>query len=418
MRKYLCFVTAVVLLAALLAGCGGEVPAPTGPNTEPTEEPSTQTTAQSSGGIPMPENPGNALVEYDPDREAYILLENMELTSYGPKYGFSITVMSRRVLDPVQIQVQIPCGNDYSYEVNMSELNYRNTEYEHGTNNSYLPFYVYQNYLGVDFSLAGKLYGWYTDPPAAGSQEAAEMEAVTGGQDLWTMYEGLINTGAEDFAALKPEDTREFYIYDITVGFDVAAEETITELDVVIGEETYHKELGSLRLVPEAYPTMYPVREEYPWSGVGIAFGGGGSTLYGSGVHETFLFEGTAAEDMVLEGFHLAEESFEVLELLCMVTSNGVTMEMGWDGASPIALYAGDQVSLSAVVRHEKVGEFQFLLGLNYELVYSIGGEKFSQYSTMFIESDVNLHEVYAIVFDGLDMEPYYKEFYRRNEYN
>lgn len=419
MRKYLCFLLTALLLAALLTGCDtGGVPAPTGPNIESTQ-PTSETTVPNEGTeapvvyLPMPENPGNNLVEYDPDREVYILLENMDVTIYGPVYGFSLTVMSKHVLDPTQMQIQIPCENAYeTVGFTMSEFNYRNTEYEYGSSDSYLPFYVYQNYLGVDFSLAGKLYDWYTDPPEAGTQEAEEMEAVTGGQDPKVLYDQLINTGADSFAAMKPEDTREFYIYTASVRFSVTVEETLTELDVIIGEETYHQKIGRLQLIPGEYPTMYPTNEKSPWTGMGFAFGGGGTTFYGSGIHEIFLFEGTTAENMVLEGFRIAEKDFSVLDVFLLVTSNGVTMEMDWDGESPITLYEGDTVSIAAVIRNEKLASFMFRLGMNYELAYSIDGEMFSQCSSTFIEPAVNYHEIYAIVFDGVDMEPYYRDYY------
>ena len=88
-------------------------------------------------------------------------------------------------------------------------------------------------------------------------------------------------------------------------------------------------------------------------------------------------------------------------------------MEMQWDGVSPIYLYKGDSISIEVTARNEYAGKL-----LNYVVSHVIveytnsANEQLCFVSSQQCTGSPINYEYYAIIFDGVDMEPYYRNYY------
>lgn len=364
-------------------------------------------------GLPEVENPGNDLVTYDPERQIYILgFENVNSTIYFESDGctaISGLIISRIPLDPTSIEVSIPIQSKYTVEIIDcgGTTSLRNTSYtaaRSGVSNSQmcLNYYTYQCYLDVDFSKLGQLWREYQNRTENQEEIAAQFVAIR-------------DEHISQFEKLKTTDTREFYVYRVNVLFTPEkTEEVFTKMDIVIGDERYHRELGSIRLIPGEGPRHYPLNPAgsmnmYLWmlsSGV---------QPYSNGVCKLLMFDFQAREDCKLENFYLWDEQFEILRLHLQIKSDrGNALDFYWDGQSPVEILRGDKVTLTLYVKNQAMAELAFLQTLHGELVYSISDDWYSEMSGITFEATTvaNYHDLYAIIFDGVDMKDYYLECY------
>ena len=93
-------------------------------------------------------------------------------------------------------------------------------------------------------------------------------------------------------------------------------------------------------------------------------------------------------------------------------------MEMKWDGTSPIYLYKGDSIYIDVIVKNEHAGKL-----LNYVVSHAIveytdsANEQLCFVSTQVGTEGRRPYEYYAIIFDGLDMEPYYRNYFYKTTF-
>ena len=151
-----------------------------------------------------------------------------------------------------------------------------------------------------------------------------------------------------------------------------------------------------------------------------------GTGLYGDGIGRLFTHSFTAEEDITLMEYKVWEEQFSVLDLIVTISSNtGYSVDFYWDGSSPIDVGTGDRVSVTAIIHNLDMENFSYYQKMHSELVYAVGEQLYSAVTEMSCSSTIttNLHELYAIIFDGVDMEHYYRDYYyptsedRRAEY-
>ena len=438
--KKLVYLLCAAMLMGLLAGCqtepagtqppGGDVP--TG-NTQTTGTTAPQETEPVDIRPLPPENPGNSLIDYDPDRQIYITGENVYMDCYvdiSGAYSFFLEIYSRQPLNTDEISVtfpeDLPGEVPFEVRVNPSTVERKTVvawKEGMGSSSDYLPYHVYLAYRGETFE-----EGWeaFDADLINGSYEVQDSRGnfVSAADVLAGFYE--LKDGEEieqryrDFASLTEEDLPEFYVYSVVVSWIYVTElqETVVldKLDLTIGDEVYEVKLGRVRILPpEAFPTETRVASDDFCLNNTIQ-------PYNDGVFElpnVFNLE-EAQEDITITGLRIAEEASRILDINVIMNSGGQYMEMQWDGKTPIYLFKGDSIRMNVFVKNEHAGKF-----LNYVVSHAIveytnsDNEQlcavYSQVSSLNRPSD---HENYAIIFDGVDMEPYYRNYYYKRTFH
>ena len=433
------YLLCTAMLLGLLAGCQTELagPQPSGDTaTTGTAEPIGTTVPQVTEPVDIrplpPENPGNSLIEYDPDRQIYIASENVYMDYYEGISGFlhfNFGVYSRQPLDPDEISVTFPVDfpvtvKDHTVTVYDSTAEERKPEIVlndgSGTSSDNLPYHVYLAYRGETFeegeavSAVDLVNGTYEVEDSEGNFVSAA-DVLAGKYELKEGEE--IEQRYRDFASLTGDDLPQFYVYYIDIVLyditDVQETVVLDKLEITIGDEVYEAKLGCVRRLPrEAFPTEARVVSE-------MGFYTNTIQLYNDGVFwlEALSIE-AVQEDITITGFRIAEEATRILDITVVMNSGGQHMEMQWDGASPIYLYKGDSISISAIVKNEHAGKLLNYL-VNHTLVEytDSNNEQLCAVNTQVSILDRNECEDYAIIFDGLDLEPYYRNYFYKTTF-
>ena len=374
-----------------------------------------------------PKNPGSSFLEYDPDRQIYITGENVYMDCYmgiSGFYSFFLEIYSRQPLNTDEISVtfpeDLPCEVPFEVRVNPSTVERKTrVAWKEGMGSSlaYLPYHVYLAYRGETFeegeaaSAADLIEGTYEVKDSRGNFVSAA-DVLAGKYELKEGEE--IEQRYRDFVSLTEEDLPEFYVYSVLISWFYITElqETVVldKLDVTIGDEVYEVKLGRVRILPpEAFPTEARVVSHRRFIINTIQ-------PYNDGVFQLLgeLESDVVPEDITITGLRIAEEASRILDVAVIMNSGGQYMEMQWDGKTPIYLYKGDSIRFDVFVKNEHAGKL-----LNYVVSHVIveytdsNNEQLcavcSQVSSLNRPSD---HENYAIIFDGVDMEPYYRNYY------
>lgn len=415
--KNVIWVLCVALVLACLAGCQTEQMVPSSiASTLPADgtdadAPSENTTSPGSAEPvdirPLPpENPGSSLVDYDPDRQIYIDAKGIYLDYYsGVTFGGKISfyILSRTWLDPADIQVTVPLDLPVDVSVRYVEELKRETAamldeefLDQSGGDLTMPYYVYQAYRGVDFSTL--LEAKQDDSEEKDPRLVAALEAEA---------QMRLN-----FAQLQPSDLPEFYVYSVGIPLinlpEITEPLTLEKVDVTIGKEVYEVKLGEVRLLPrEMFPAEAPVKGLRAQSSRYYE-------LYNDGVvtiTDAYRAE-DIKEDMTLTGLYFAESEVQVQEIRVHIQSVQGALEMVWDGKSPIYLYQGDSIYIETVIQDDRTNEFISRVTWHAVVEYLDGQNEEKCAVTLHTKNmGWNLYELYAIIFDGVDMESYYRDY-------
>ena len=382
-----------VVISVILAVCLLVDPAQTDTKPAATTDSADTSTQQSEAVVDIrplpPKNPGSSLIEYDPDRQIYITGENVYVDFYVGVTGlpsFNVFVYSKEYIDPESITVEFPV--DLPFVVNIDQMSVqRKTEEMVSGGNTYgtMPYYVYYAYRGADM---------------------AKLDTNTAIK--------------EDYEALKEEDLPEFYLYTISVAFvnilELDTPVTLEKMDITLGDKTYATKLGRIRVLPkEAFPSE---AQQVRRRGGNL---GNSVQLYNGGIvklHDAFTME-NAPEDITITGLWMLEEESKILDISAVVTSGGNTIEIKWDGKSPIYLYKGDSIDITLIVKNSLTEKLHNSVHMQVATEYTKDetGETVCDVSTHNGVTERRPYEYYAIIFDGVDMESYYREYYYKNSF-
>lgn len=373
-------------------------------------------------GMPTIENPGNSLIPFEDGRELYILCENMDVRAYPKDQGLLIPIyiLSKNRIDPEAIHVDIPVDCPYECLVFDSIADYQQTEATNleagqtlGTVSgiNMLPYYVYQSYRGVDFQKIGEL--------VKASQEALPDDPEKAGE-LSKEAQTLLDAEIGNFQNLKAEDVPEFYVYGLQIFFaGVEKEVSFTDLELNIEGQTYHKEIGNVTLYPESVPTHAPISEmQYSKDFMQESFTymiGTFQLPYGEGLSREELLSFTAPQDMTLTQYEILDENTRLLDLYLTVEStDGNSMDFYWDGKTPVDVTAGSRILLTVTYYNPAMENLWYQTRVCSELDFiSQDKEQCILVTRDYVPYMIyNLHELYGIIFEGLDMESYYKDYY------
>ncbi len=390
MKRYLSLFLLLAMVLALLSGCGKD-PKPTTPETTPpaTTPPPTATTSP-SGTTEDPTTPtetvsiqwpvneaGSSLIEYDPDREIFFLLGNADYTVYKSLTavpGYMFEIFSKNPIDPSTIQASIPLSGEYTVRVSETKL-YREENFQNS--NAGLSLDVYRGYR----------------------KAAGESDFLQG------------STAAYD--ALKPEELPVFYAYRVHIMAPAIQEGSFETVRVQIGETVYEYDIGQVRF--ETLGTLDELAQVYDRN---LNHGASGYrldvALYNDGLHRADQFyKFTADRDMTLTSLRFMNPNIKLLDVILHIKdTSGMTMEYIWDQSQPVFLMKGDEVQIDVIMYDPAMKQLDYQTKVWGALTYSYSGGtliKLSEYHTWRSHS-VNHYELCAIIFDGIDMEPYYRE--------
>ena len=332
--------------------------------------------SQTGNTLPQtPENPVNSLIHYDPDRQIYIASENIYMDYYvgiTQIPNILIDIYSKEYIDPAKISVAFPVGLPFEVYISQNEVLHQPGSMSiHETNTKTLPYYVYSAYRGADNDRI-----------------------------------------KEDFLALKPEDMPEFYCYTIRVALsnilELDAPVTLEKMEIILEDKAYEAKFGQVRLFPKE---MFPTDAQSVISGSGAY--GNGVQLYNDGVVRLHVLDWESVpEDITITGLRMLNEEAEILDATVWMKYVATSHESKWDDEIPIRIKKGEHVRIVVMVKNEQTEKLlnQVHLQTIVEFTKDATGEKVCYVDTYLGGSDRNYHEHYAIIFEGLDLEPYYKE--------
>lgn len=391
MKKVLCIFSCVLLCVALLCGCAGD------PQGTKSTEPSTQTVpAEALNAIAAPADPGNDLMDYDPGRELYILCHNIYVDFYTSgtiNQGVNFYIISRKPLDTESVTVELPIQNEYSFEIlDCGDTRITEAMAEQGTSvltDARFPYYLYQVYQNIDWQ---ELAALNSGDKGAFAEEQRKYSAA--------------------FYTLTEADIPEFHVYSCAIYFNpssIFADESFEEMKITIEGTTYTEAFGSVSL------HNYPIPLEYPDDGSASANGTLFiSRLYDDGIGAiSSLYVFTAEQDMTITGISIQDKTIKMLDAnVAITTQNGFSLEYQWDMSQPIDLSAGDQMSLSLTYQDERFTGLEGTSRINAALNYEAEDGFACKCVEMTLYRSLNYHEWYAVIFNGIDMKPYYMNYY------
>lgn len=377
-----------LLLTVFLCGCVADPvqTVPSASDTSPTA--AVETLAYEDLYLTVPEEPGSALAEYDPDRQIYVTFyENAQSVFSVGEWDWELAlfceILSKQPLDPenVTFSASVPCEIEIlstrEYDVR------RETEWSAGESNYFLmPYYVYQAYRGVDFS-----------------DEVSRDSVKT------------------DFTRLQPEHLPEFHAYSFVLWLngDPVSEPTELEyVDVTVNGEVHRIDPGVVIIhPPEDFP--YDLNtEQIPLDNGGVGFL---QQAYNDGYGCLMVISGKADRDLTIENAQIYCPGIEVLDWQVNIqgTDNN-SISSFWDGQTPIDLYEGDVFSFELYFKNTALsGIWSGAWTIDAKFSCVVGGEECYMRSYSRNTASINLYELYAVVFDGIDMEPYYRDYYYQN---
>lgn len=379
------------------------------------------------------------LAEYDPDRELYILTGKNDIIYVNRwsnnSYGFRI--YSKKPLDVNSISVKLPISIYYNVTVEQRELGgvqqvgLRMNEQSYNENSFSYPLYL--AYQGKDFRKLAELYDKFKQlqVPTYGYIKMWEDKQITREQYEILMapyeaakeeYYAYLDAEWEDYLALTKQDLPQFYAYSVIIGFtdinNLGAkwdhEESFTQIEVTIGDQTYVQDVGKIKLVED---WELPAQLDWTAGFAGIAGTLGsihGPRLYNDGIHcLEVLYHYTADRYELLEELVMQNPSQTVERVWLQIQpKGGKTVVVEWDMSEPYEIYPGDEVTVHAAYSDENLSTLRYQTVIAAYLLCSSDGESYCRMAYCDTVAEGSDYLWYAVLFDGLDLESYYWDYY------
>lgn len=447
MRRFVCLSIAVVMLLLAFVGCvendpaksaatdgnwttvdtnmqrptgtGGEVNNTTGNNpTEPTK-PIGPTDPVVVVPPTSPKNPVDTVIPFDPDRDIYLLCSDMNLTIYKPvssMRSISLYIFSKGELDVNTISLELSAQSDYV--ISVGEIALDGIVNGSTAQRTQFSYELYQCYMGKDFAKLWELENAYwACYDAYFNKREITSEEFHAAEEAYVSYR---DAERESYLQLTKADLPNFRVYYASASFigENFVEEVITEGQLRIDDQIHNVTFGEIRLTKE--------RPEYPaeldwYNGGGFAYdgilGSGNSPLpYNDGIHRIEVyFSFTTDHYMLLTDFKLDNPNHKLEAVwIEMVSPGGFSYSGLWDMSEPFELMPGDRVMIHIAYRDKTLHSLSYATKVWGYLIY----EWDEGTSCKLSECDVrtaaasNFYEMYALIFEGLDLESYYRDYY------
>lgn len=435
MKRIFCLAVAMVILLFAFVGCEQSDPTEntaTGGNgtvigtgeqlSSGTNSTMNNTTEPSEPVVVIPptapENPGNTIIPFDPDREIYLLYDNQEFTIYKgftslPSIG--VYIFSKNELDVNSISLEPFAKSDYT--VTVGEIPLEGIVNMGVGQRTEFTYELYQCYMGKDFAKLWELEKAYKESYEAFEKEEIGYEEFHAAEQAYISYR---DAEKDSYLHLTKADLPSFHVYYATAIFFGSEffEETITEAQLRYGDQVCTLMLGEIKI------TM--VKLEFPadldwYNGGGYAYdgiiGSGNTPLpYNGGIHRIEgYFSFTAEHAMTLTGLQLDNPNHKLeAAWIDLVSADGFSYSGQWDLSEPFLLMPGDRVRIHIAYRDEGLHSLSYATKVWGYLIYEWEKGTSCKLSECDVRraSDVNFYETYAIIFEGLDLESYYRDYY------
>lgn len=460
MKKMICYFLACAAILALIAGCVTDKPGESTPNVQgsvPSQNVQNTQTQNSQGGqnpnftVPTYEletlptidrEPVGSLPGVDPEQELYIMTGKNDII-YANRWKnnfYSFRIYSKQPLDVNSISVKVPISSYYSVKVSQRELDgikeldvgVRMDERYYRSEDFTYPIYL--AYRGKDFrkllelktkfEQLRKLTSEYDDMCYI-EKVITEEEYKQLMQPYWDAkqeYEDYLNAEWEDYLALTEADLPQFYAYNVFISFDnlgdlgatLEKEESFTQIEVTIGDETYVQDIGKVTLI-EDWELPAPLDWKITSNPLaGIHGSTNGPRPYNDGIHYINTY------------YHFVAGYYKLLEELVMLNpaqtidrvwlkikpAGGKWFVEEWDMSEPYEIYPGDEVIVYATYRDENLETLGYKTMTDAYLLYTTDGEQYCKISHCSTYGEGSDYFWNAVLFDGIDFESYYWDYY------
>lgn len=416
-KRLLCMILAVALL---LCGCGG------GPTSD-----SQATDAGSTSGAGEPidylqnvkELAGEILayeeeplVEYDPDRQVYISLENQDCDFYpGISSGGRVIILTREHYDVSRIQLNIP--SQTQYEISIEDITpyctvaaYNSERKSHGLQN-----YQYIALQGVDWHEIAQKEAEARAAMTLAQQNVSDKEAYQAYKEICDAYNELMAGYQSQYENLPQEQIPQFSAYSLTYRFTGLGshEETVESVEFVIGGETYTRNIGQWRLhktMPqELADGNNPVGLKQRHMASFVIPG----TPYSDGyIQLGRIFTFDAQEDLTLTGVHQLGVEVDILGARVRI---GDAADYFWDMQRPLEVEAGTYVEIDLFVKDARLTQYETCLTTYLVMDYQIKNKEYGMVVPWTATySHVQVWDTYLMAFEGIDIGKYYTCYYER----
>ena len=453
MKKMICYFLLCAVVLGLIAGCISAPIDTTGPSDPASMDgtPGTQETLRPGFTVPTYEletlptidrEPIGTLPGVDPEQEIYFLIGKNDII-YADRWGnnaYGFRIFSRKPLDVDSISVELPISAYYSVRVSESklgdiqelELNSRMDERFYDSNAFTYPLYL--AYRGKDFRKLAELKVKFEQLRQLTSgyggmlyrEEITEEEYNVLMQPYWDAkqeYEDYLNAEYQDYLALTEADLPQFYVYIVSVSFtnlgdlgaELEKEETFTQIEVTIGDETYVQDVGKVTLIKD---WELPAPLDWYLDGWnaddGVLGAGGVITLYNDGIAcFDYIFNFEADRYKLLEELVMLNPAQKVERVWLHITPEaGDSFTEEWDMSEPYEIYPGDRVSVYVAYRDENIHTLGYKTVIDAYLMYTTDGERYCKFTHCQMSAGGSNYLWYAVLFDGVDLEPYYWDYY------
>ena len=424
MRRSICVLLSVFLLLSLFSGCiNGSEKNPTstvGSSLSETTQP-----GQSNSIAPTPPaNPQNPIDAYEPNRDIYIMCGQHNYTIYGNYAvvpGFYFYIYSKTPLDTEQVDLSLPIQSPYTVKIREQKLEGIKKDqsatdiYPGSYTLTQFPYYLYQIYRGKDFAeMARQMDAYRTATEDLKNGKITHNEY----QQIQKEYESNRDAEMEDYRQLsKQEMLPEFYVYLLGAMIDTMnmVEESFTTADVIIGDEVYHLDTGEMHLRKDLdFPAELDWFKGASVACDGILGNGNAPYPFSNELHRVSMyFSFTAKESMTITDLILDNSNQELVNVWVHITTDdGFYSEIEWDMKEPIEIYEGDRVWIDIAYREKNMDRIAYTTKVWGFLIYDYEGGTACKLSECQVDPSWNYYEVYAMVFDGLDLESYYTDYY------
>lgn len=446
MKKMICYFLACALFLLCLSCCTMADQSTPATPTVTTAPLGPSSTVELPFELPVKEplpaaqrEPSGPLVEYDPNREIFILTGENNIVYYlGESVGtfYSFKIFSKEPLNVDAINVDIPVEHSYSLVVSEKELEgipyCAEGELPADCSYNQFPYELYQCYQSKDFGkLADLHWNWkYWIRVMSICNMLYEREEITQQmrdayyaqfQTVIGDYRECLKEELEGYSALKKEDLPQFYVYNVSIHFDPfdqsKPDESFTEITLTIGDQVYQQNVGQITLLNGKRDVMDQVDWHNNRENVddGILGQSIGPLPYNDGLH------------YVPSYFHITVDQYKSLTNLVLDNPNhqleavwinlkpegGTWTAYKWDMSEPFELYPGDEVKITIIYRDETLKSFLgYQTKLHGHLEYETNGKTWYKVSNCYIAAGMNYYALYAMIFEGIDLESYYWDYY------
>ncbi len=398
---------ALLVLVLLLAGCANA--SPIASETSPTAPDPSDPSGIPDVTVPPLEAPflEDPLWQLPRGQEYYFLFSPRE-SQYNLNENFgiifiTIPLISRKEIDLDQFRLTIPLKT-IPYTVEAERVLLPIDEFRH---------HLFRCYQDVDWSeyRQGWWIEWQQEHGAALNEaDQARLEAYYAkDQELFGAYEALTPD-------TLPGSLSSFYAYKITIRLSIEEqpkEESFSYMDVSWPGVSFRQDCGDISFVRKPIIGMgdfYSLMEKKMFFGVS-----NGASL------DYRRFQGimqwapvfTPAKDITLESVSFPDGNGTFLKaFLTMTQKDGTSMELTWDGKTPLPVQAGTEVTLWIYFTDPRCAHL-VPTGENWcRLNFSCEGKSYwGGYGGSRDCTDYDYYALAAIYFDGVDVPAYYREF-------